>query len=268
MSTRNNNRVGESEPPMAPHIAAEMGVSDGYEAAMRGQSRTSYPRLGLMNTEESHSAYVSYFNTRYDQTMAAKKTAGSSDPSKVAEVLSDEVSKLGGLSVSQWEGQSAIPSWEVANAVAANFNADELAFERAMATGEDLKKVQSDPVLYSSVISFVAQWRTTYAAIRSQQGFTPSTAVAEVRRARAAMFVLQQKVATAIAAPATPATPPKPYSPPPKPATPPAPLPIGAKSKLPTWGIVGALAAAGAGVWYFFFKKKEPKKLLPPGAMR
>lgn len=251
-------------------VAREMGAYDGYTAAMAGQSASSYPRLSEMGSDETRSAYTTYFQQRYQQTMAAKKSTGSSDPTKVAVALSDEVSKMGGKTVAQWENELNIPSWEIAQAVAQNFNADELSFERMLATGDAYSKVQKDATLPPKIASFITQWRTSYAAIRGQVGFTPTTAVAEVRRARAAMNALATQISKVLEA--TPVAPPvkTTFNPPP---APPAPPPIAAKSKLPAVGILAALGAIGAGVWYAFFRKKdnkpEPKKLgMGAGAAR
>lgn len=240
---------------MSLTVAMEWGAQDGYEAAMAGRPRTSLPRINEFDTSEEKSAYTSLFQERYDQTMAAKKSAGSSDPAKVALAISDLLAK----DAAALEMLTDVPSWDIADKVASNFNSDEKAFERAV--GQNQQALLPKPDLVTLITKFVAEWNTVYYAIKARTGYTPTSAVAEVRRARAAMNMLIGKVNTAIEE--SRKTTPTPAVPVKTPAAPP--VPIAAKSKLPAWAIVAAIVAAAGGAFLVFRnKKKSPPMLNAP----
>lgn len=211
-------------------------------------------------TAEDKGTYRTAWLKRYDYVIS-QLTPKEQDMAKTATAQEEQK-----LTVDQWEQQNTIPDWSIAKAVASNFNTAEKGFESRVAAGAKAMSSSAEgKALAANCASFIAQWNAIYIAIQAQAPtYTPSSAVAEVRKARSTMALLD----TALAKTVTDASLQKDVvvqvdkndiKPPPPP--PPVIKPT-AKAKIPGWGIVAGLAAAVAGIFYAFRKKKdEPKKL-------
>lgn len=247
-------------------MVSEYAQRDGYNAARALKPIQSveeylgtHPEIAN-GDDEDRSLYRSTFKARYQQTVNEMQQAGltyyGKTPSQVTEeAAAQEASKL---TVDQWEMQSTIPNWSIAKAVASNFNTQVVAGDadrvsRAKASGAP------GATWLTRYVQFATQWKVIYAAIQTQSApYTPSSAVAEVRKARAALMVLDAELQKLV--PSTPGVSKDVVQPPsPPPAPPPA---IGAKSKLTTWAILAALVAAAGGAFLVFRKKDDKKKPL------
>lgn len=244
-----------------PGMVSEYAQRDGFNAARALQPIQSVEEyLGthpeVMNGDDSdRSLYRTTFRSRYNQTISEMGAAGlkydGKSPAQVAEEnAAKEASKK---TVSEWEQESSIPSWSIAKAVAANFNADVDAFQSRVRASVEVTKTSEGTLWAAKYATFYAQWKSVYTAIQAQSGYSPSSAVAEVRKARSSLVALSKAFDGLSRSGAV-------VAPPPAPPAPPVPPPVGAKSILPTVGIIAAIAAAAGGAWWMFSSKSAPKK--------
>lgn len=237
------------------------GYARGTEAASAAQSRQTGLDQGFGSdpflqdprykaTAEDKTAYKNGFNAGYDSVYKSKATTYGDEYIKV--VKADEDRQKGIKTVEAWENEASIPSWGIAQAVAANFNVDVMAFQAKVTTNaKEIAKSSYGQSFTARNATFLTEWTTTYAKIQAQVG-TPSNAVAEVRKARAALNVLKVDLNKTVASPVV-FTPDKKDE---KKDVKIAP-PIAAKASIPTWGIVAALGAIGVGGYFLFFHKKN-----------
>lgn len=263
-----------------PNQVSEYAQRDGYNAARALQPIQSVEQYLQTHPEvangddQDREIFRSTFRNRYNQTVSEMGAAGISYNGKSPAQVADEIAKVEAAkkTVTEWEQEANIPNWSVAKAVASNFDVDVQKFQARVVANAGATKTPEGALWGTRYASFYTQWKTLYAQIQAQAGsLTPSSSVARVREARMALVSMMLELDALIAKAGTPGVSKDVYVVPPPAKTPvtPAMPPIGAKAKIPAWGIVAALATAGAGVWYFFFKKKSGgPKLLPPGAMR
>jgi hypothetical protein len=239
------------------------GYARGSDAASAAQSKQTGLAQGLgsdpLLTDPSYKAtaadkasYQSGFNAGYDAVYKSKSTAYGTDYTKT--VKADEDRQKGLKTVEQWENEASIPSWGIAQAVAANFNVDVTSFEEKVVSNADaIAKSSYGESFAKRNGTFAAEWARLYMSIQSQSLSSPSVAVAEVRKARAALNALKQDLNKTVASPVV-------FTPDKKKeivVSPPPPAPADAKISIPTWGIVAALGALGAGGYFLFFYKKD-----------
>ncbi len=233
------------------NAAAGLQARSFVEEAMRGESFLQDPRYQA--TDADRAAYRSGFNAGYDAAYKAK-SSDSSYGSAYAKTVAAEEERVKGLkTVEQWELETSIPSWSVAKAVAANFNADVDAFQSRVRASVEVTKTSEGTLWAAKYATFYAQWKSVYTAIQAQSGYSPSSAVAEVRKARSSLVALSKAFDGLSRSGAV-------VAPPPAPPAPPVPPPVGAKSILPTVGIIAAIATAAGGAWWMFSSKSTPKK--------
>lgn len=247
----------------------QMGYTRGTAAAQYKRPRSAVdqdiasepyfqdPRYQASN--EDRGTYRTAWYKAYDTTLAQL----SPQEQQMAKTATAEEEKK--LTVDQWEQQTNIPSWSVAEAVANNFNNDVNAFQSNVSSSQGaLATKKGGPEFLARALSFIAQWQGVHAGIKTHVG-TPSGAVAEVRKARSALGTLRNDYtglmqAAAPIVPVIPVTPPPVVPPPGPPVVPNA----GAKAKIPGWAIVAAIAAAAGGIFVLFRKKKPAPPALPP----
>lgn len=212
------------------------------------------PRYNATATDKS--TYRTAWLNRYDYVL---KQLTPQEQKMAQEATAQEEKKL---TVEQWEKELNIPSWSIAEAVTANFHTEEQAFEGAVSgVSNQLSKSTEGTKYLAKAASFFSQWRAVRVAILAHTGYTPSTAVAEVRKARLAMSSLKTELAALLPKVQQDVVAPPP--PPPQTDKPPVVPPIAAKAKFPGWAIFAAIAAAAGGLFFAFRKKKETPKLPP-----
>jgi len=201
-------------------------------------------------TSEDRGTYRTAWLNRYDYVIK-QLTPQEQEMAKVATAQEEQK-----LTVDQWEQQTEIPGWSIARAVASNFDPNVTAFtSRMTADTATLMKSAAGQDFLKRAAGYVAQWRATFTAIQaSAPPLTPSSAVAEVRKARAALGVLESERSTLMKAPAVMVDAAD------KKVT--AVPDAGAKAKIPGWAFLAGLLAAAGGV-FLMFRKKKPAALPP-----
>lgn len=247
----------------------ERGYSAGSQAASAGQSKTlvdqamqSMPEFQdprYQATAADKSSFKSGFAAGYDKVYSSKKTEYGDAYTKT--VTDAEKTAAGQKTVEQWENETNIPSWSVAKAVSANFGVDAENFE---------EKVVKAPVPASAqglafgakLSSFHLTAQSVVRAVQGEKYASPSAAVAEIRKGRAALNTLMKEYSSLVSAPARTQVGPTATT---QTTESKIEAPV-AKAPFPVWAILAALGVVGVGGYFMFFHEKKDKKK-PVGAL-